>query len=161
MKKLNKRIERIVVLKNNKEKMLIVSDRRTGESKSDHERRIQAMAKIMIEKPSKSNGNKIDTLLENVITAIDKWKNECMTQGENPVCISHFISIDPETKELSPATRYAIFGEQPEVMGLLKYTNKMLDPNGGEDSLIKKGNISTKKAGKNLVAKTNDLSRRG
>ena len=45
----------------------------------------------MIEKPSKSNGNKIDTLLENVITAIDKWKNECMTQGENQYVLPFHI----------------------------------------------------------------------
>src|SRR3989344_6125789 len=129
---MSKKREKIVTaFQDGKNNRLIVSERRSGETKSEHERRIAVMQKIMSEKPSKYDRNKTDTLLEDVITAIDKWKNECIAQGENPVCISHFICVDRKTKDLSQ-TRYAIFGEQPEVIGLLKYTNEMLNPKGGK-----------------------------
>ena len=134
-----------------KNKVLMVSEGRSVESEFDHayrmERRTDVMKKIMAERPnkkkikellenleksSKSDQKKIKTLLDEIITAIDEWKYECIKQGENPVCISNFISMDPKTGESTPNRRYAIFGEQQWVMHLLKYANKKLNFKGEE-----------------------------
>ncbi|MDO8659601.1 MAG: hypothetical protein Q7K54_03280 [Candidatus Parcubacteria bacterium] len=155
-----KREKTIVTFKDGKNNILIASDRITGESKADHNKRIKEIKKIMIEESRELNKNNTEKLLEDVITAISNWKKACIAQGENPVCISHFVHMGP-SKNKSPKTRYAIFGEQPEVMNLLAYTNEMLDPNGGDKSLIKTENITKKKSEKKLTTETNDLSRRG
>lgn len=81
---------------------------------------------------------KRDELLENAIEAINKWKEKKLAQGKKPVCISHFLCIDPKNPEKSPKTTYAIFGESDDVMGLLAYTNTLLNPKGGKDSLVEK-----------------------
>jgi len=147
----------VTTFKDGENNALIISQKRNGESTSDHkkrvEKRIEVMKKIMVERPdkkkiksllenleksNKSDQKKLKTLLDEIITSINKWKYECKRQGENPVCISHFASFGPETTELSPTCRYAIFGEQEVVMGLLTLTNEMLDPKGGKYSLFKK-----------------------
>ncbi len=77
-----------------------------------------------------------DKLLDNVITAIKKWQDGCKAEGESPICISHFVSLSSKIGK-SSKTKYAIFGEQSAVMDLLTYTNRLLDPKDGEESLIK------------------------
>jgi hypothetical protein len=136
---MKKEIKKIVAtFKDDGNNVLIVSERINGESELDHayriERRTDVMKKIMaerpnkkkikallenLEKPNKSDQKNIKILLDEIITAINEWKYECIKQGENPVCISNFISMDTKTGKSSPNMRYAIFGEQQWVMHLL------------------------------------------
>jgi len=78
---------------------------------------------------------KKDKALDKVIEAIKVWKEACIAEGESPACISHFTSFNDENKEESKTT-YRIYGEPDVVLDLLAYTNRLLDPKGGEESLI-------------------------
>lgn len=133
---MKKEIKKIVAtFECGKNNVLMVSERRSGENESDHKERIEERKKVIIEKLNKSNQDTPEKILfDGIITAINKWREECIAHDIRPVCISHFAPFGPE---LSPTTRYSIFGEQQEVINLLKYTNEMLDPDGGENSLIK------------------------
>ena len=130
---LNKIIK--MIRQDSENKILIVSQRRPGESESAQNKRIEEMVKMSTQKPIKSDKKKLDTLLDTAITAIEKWKKECLSQGKNPICISEFVCLESENQ--SPCQdKYAIFGEQQAVLVLLEYINKLLDPSGGENSLL-------------------------
>ena len=133
---MKKEIKKIVAtFKDGENNVLMVSERRSGESESDHKERIEEMKKVIVEKLNKSDQDNPEKILfDGIITAINKWREGCIAQDIRPICISHFATFG---SELSPTTRYAIFGEQQEVINLLEYTNEMLDPDGGKNSLIK------------------------
>ena len=96
---------------------------------------------------------KKDKALEKVTEAIKVWKEACIAEGETPACISHFTSFNDENKAGSKTT-YAFFGEPEVVKDLLAYTNRLLNPMGGEESLIEGGAIHVVKEPKSKGGKT-------
>ncbi|MFA5936733.1 MAG: hypothetical protein WC822_02530 [Candidatus Paceibacterota bacterium] len=172
---MNKKI--IAKFREGENNVLMVSERRSGESKLDHahriEMRIDVMKKIMVErpnkkkikellenleKPSKSDQKKIKTLLDEIITAINKWRDECIKQGENPICISNFISMDPKTGRSSPNMRYAIFGEQQWVKHLLKRADKRLNLKNKESESDHEKRIEEMKK---IIAESSNKEKKG
>jgi len=123
----------ITTLKAGGNNVLIVSQRRKGESKTDHNKRVEEMQNMFVGKTTKSDIKKLDALLHDAIAAIYKWKEECLSQGKNPSCIGMFMCINRKP-EYPFQDKCMIFGEQREVMALLECANDKLGK--GEDSLL-------------------------